>query len=346
MIELVLLTGVVVAILTIVMLCGILLMRLWLLVKERRRKRFYKVWRPLLVQCVEDVPQAVPRVSRLDRLHFLYYWNYFHESLRGEAKQRLNQVARLAGMDRTAAGMLKRGGVRKRLLAIATLGHLRERSVWNELQDLAASDHPVLSLAAARALIQIDAKAAMPVLSPLIGAREDWSPTKVAAILREAGPDLIVRPLAIAAFSAPPGMAVRLISYLEATQSKDVLPLVRSLMLRWSADDRVQAAALSLIGRCQDPQDLEIVRSYVSHSNWQVRAQAVIALGKMGVRSDETRLIAMLADPQWEVRYRAAEALAGLPFVTRDRLAQIQSEQTDDHAKEILTPFLFPLQRS
>jgi HEAT repeat protein len=75
-------------------------------------------------------------------------------SLLGEDKiVGLNQLARLAGMDRAAMKLLKAKSLRKRLMAIITLGHLGEQSAWNDLLALAQSPHPIVSLSAARALV-------------------------------------------------------------------------------------------------------------------------------------------------------------------------------------------------
>jgi hypothetical protein len=76
-------------------------------------------------------------------------------------------------MDRAAKRFLN--GLRKRLMAIITLGHLREHSAWNDLAALAQSTHPIVSLSAARALVDIDPKAALALITPWIGARADWS---------------------------------------------------------------------------------------------------------------------------------------------------------------------------
>jgi hypothetical protein len=307
----------------------------------RRRNRFHAAWRPLLVQSLTDIPQSVPRVRSRDTLTFLFYWNYFHESLLGEDKiVGLNQLARLAKMDRAAMRLLKTKRLGKRLMAIITLGHLGERSAWNDLVTLAQSSHPIVSLSAAQALVDIDPKAALPLITPWIGARADWAPPKVAALLYQAGPDLIAEPLSQAAIIATPDMAMRLLHYLEVTRCTAALPAVRTLLARESTETALRVACLKLIGQFQDPKDLALVRSFISHSDGSVRAQAVVALGTLGMPADEGRLVALLSDAQWDVRYRAAEALAHLPFMRQERLAQIQAEQTEAVARQILELFL------
>ena len=44
----------------------------------------------------------------------------------------------------------------------------------------------------------------------------------------------------------------------------------------------------------------------------------------------------MLTDTEWWVRYRAAQAIAGLPFLGPNALRQLQIRQSDRFAAEIL----------
>jgi len=325
----------------VALLAGVVALHFIKTLQLRRRNLFHATWRPLLVQSLTDSPQSVPRVRSRDILNFLFYWNYFHESLLGEDKiVGLNQLARQTGMDRAAKRLLKAKGLRKRLMAIITLGHLREQSAWDDLAELAQSPHPVVSLSAARALVDIDPKAALTLIAPWIGARADWSPPRVAALLSHAGSELIAQPLSQTVMTAAPDMAMRLLHYLEVTRCTAALPAVRSLLVRESTDMAVRAACLKLIGQFQDPKDLALVRSFIADSDERVRAQAAAALGTIGMPADEGSLIALLSDWQWDVRYRAAEALAHLPFMEPERLAEIQSQQTDTLAKQILEPFL------
>jgi hypothetical protein len=307
----------------------------------RRRSLFHAAWRPLLVRSLNDTPQSVPVVRSRDTLNFLFYWNYFHESLLGEDKiVGLNQLARLAGMDRAAMKLLKAKGLRKRLMAIITLGHLGEQSAWDDLVALAQSPHPIVSLSAARALVDIDPNAALPLITQWIGARADWSAPKVAALLSQIGSASIAPPLSEAVMSATPDMAMRILHYLEVTRCTGALPAVRTVLTRESTETTLKVACLKLIGQFQDPKDLALVRCFISHSDESVRAQAAVALGTLGMPADEGLLISLLSDSQWDVRYRAAEALAHLPLMKQERLAEIHARQDDAAARQILEPFL------
>jgi HEAT repeat protein len=76
----------------------------------------------------------------------------------------------------------------------------------------------------------------------------------------------------------------------------------------------------NVLRHLHDPDHLEIVRESCDHPVWFVRVQAVNALGRMGGPGDVDRLVALLTDPEWWVRFRAAEALLKLPFLKRDEL--------------------------
>src|SRR6185369_10606118 len=141
----------------------------------------------------------VPRLRRRDLINFLLLWNHLHESLLDEAKDRLNQIAKALGIEEIALRMLRRRSLRQRLLAIMTLGELRARSTGEEFWEIAETGGPLLSVAAARALVTIDAAGAIPRLIPILIRRDDWPIARVATVLQMAGADVISDHIARAA---------------------------------------------------------------------------------------------------------------------------------------------------
>ena len=325
--KLVLWVGVAAFAVTLLLMLQILLSRALLLRRQRRAEHFLAVWRPLLMQSLDVVPNFLPRIAHPDAYTFLSVWNYLHESLRDESKEQLNAVAHLVGMDSRAQNMLRHHSLRQRLMAIVTLGHLRQAAVWHELQVIVQHRNTMLSLAAARALLQINAEAALPILLPLMEARADWPVTRVANLLKEAGADVISQPLAQAAETAP-----RLIRYLEVAHREVVVLTVRRL-LATTQNEEVLQACLALIN---DPADVTIVRACLSHPQWLVRLEAVAALGRVGTAADEAGLAALLSDSHWWVRYRAAHSLATLPASNVLQLQRLAAAQTNPFAHDIL----------
>jgi HEAT repeat protein len=80
----------------------------------------------------------------------------------------------------------------------------------------------------------------------------------------------------------------------------------------------------------------EPVRARLADVDWQVRVQAVKALGRIGDRSDTARLALLLADREWWVRYRAAQALVELPWMKRADLDALRASLEDRYAADML----------
>ncbi|MFO0773418.1 MAG: HEAT repeat domain-containing protein [Nitrospiraceae bacterium] len=334
---------------TIMGLVGLLIV--WILVlrvsrdkEEARRKAVVALWRPLLsaslIEDVTDLPPIQPR----DMVLVMYLWNHMQESIKGDMAKGLNDIASRVGMDRTAHRYLVEGRLREQLIAVSTLGHLRNHDDWDTLVALAGTENAFLSLAAARALVQIDATKALGVLVPLISHRSDWSPLKIITMLTAAGADVAAKAVGEAAVDAPPVMAARLIRYLAATKSPHALPPLRTMLTRPDCADEVIAACLHVFGLFSDPRDLTTVRRYLDHPTWFVRLQAAISIGAMGMEEDEPRLLALLQDDKWWVRYRAAEALVALPSMTLSKLLHVQAATQDEAIRDVLKPFIYKLQ--
>lgn len=322
------------------LLLGILLLRVVRNAKDRRRRAVTETWRPLLAQCVVEIPETLPPLSHSDHLVLLYLWNHCYESIRGDARLNLRELAQRTGTAQFAKQLLHARLLRRRLLAIVTLGHLQERSIWNDLAAMLEADNAFLSMVSAKALLHIDAQAAIPLLVPVISRRKDWSPLKVVAIFEPAGADVAAEAIAKAACQATPEIGSRLIRHLAATQSQHALPPLRAQLQKGAPSDDVLAACLFLFGECSDPRDVVMIRAHLSHPTWYVRLQAASALGKVGVEEDVALLIALLDDEQWWVRYRAAEALSNLPWMTAERLTQLCDTLTTVESQEQLIFFI------
>lgn len=308
---------------------------------DQRRLAMIAMWRPILAgSLVEDIPDSLPSIHPRDRVVFLYLWNHMQESIKGESSDALCRIIYRTKMDEEVQDFLANGTMRQQLLAIVTLGHLKQASAWIQLLELARADNAFVSIEAARALMRIDAPRAIHVLVPMISSRTDWSTLKVLSFLSGAGDALVAQVLGEAALNAPPLIAVRLLRFLASMRSVGALPLIRPLLTRQPLHEDVLAGCLVLFGQCSDPYDLPTVRQHLQHPTWFIRVQAATALGKMGMEEDEAPLIELLQDAHWWVRYRAAEALSMLPSMTDDKLAILVQTLPTTEARKVLTPFV------
>lgn len=297
----------------------------------RREQAAIAVWRPHLNAALAGVaPAALPVLRRRERIVFLKLWVHLHQSVRGDASAGLNEVGYRLGCDAIARALMRRGNRPQRLLAVLALGHLRDITAWPVLLDEANRTDRASSVHAVWALVQIDPAAATRHLMPLLLARDDWALSQVATILQDAreycGPAL-----AEAIARMPPERLPRALHLAEALR----VPLPSALLaeLLRHASVEVVAAALRLAA---SPDLLGEVRANLAHADWRARVQAAKALGRIGDRSDIARLRALLGDPQWWVRYRAAQALAGMPLLSPADLDALCGDTSDRFAIDIL----------
>lgn len=328
--------GVALALMAVVMMVMVVLMRIKSAADEARTERVLKRWRPLVMKRILDVPTKMPRVAAQDWPTLMSLWNHLYESLRGDARDKLTAVGKEIGMREEARRFLASNDPRKQLLAILVLGNFKDGQAWPRAKEMVQSTNVIMSLAALRAMLMINPRVAMPVVTPLIARRTDWSPVRVAAFLSDAGEDATAKHLAKGALTLPGRDAVRLLKYIQATNARSALPAVRELVKK-SDDPGIMAAALPLL---KEAKDRDLQREMLKHPSWFVRVQAAQMMGRMGQPGDEEALMALLSDQQWWVRYRAAQAMASLPFLGLDQIRWIQAHHEDRYAREILDQVL------
>lgn len=327
------LAGVVAQVMTALLVILIVAMRISLNRRQRRELQFTSHWRPVLMVALVDPEDCeLPALPARDSISFLKLWNYLQESVRGEATDNLNQVARRLDCGALAKRLLRKGNRAERLLAILTLGNLRERESWADLLSTAKSPDKVTSFNAARALVKIDPMSGVAQLMPLVLARQDWEISLAARMLGDARAALrLFLNQGIDQLLVPE--LLRLLQILEALR----VPMPNAswqLLLKPEQAPAVLAAALRIAAA--DADLLDSVREHLDHPDWRVRSEAVRCLGRLAEPSDLPLLSGRLHDAEWWVRYHAAQALASLPFLGRDGFAALQSTVTDAAARQIL----------
>lgn len=325
-------TGFAALLLTLLLGLQIIGMRLMLRRRQRSDARALARWRPLLnAAIVGEMPDSLPPLRRAERLPFLRLWAHLQGSLRGEANEALNEVARRLGIDAYARGLLVRGNRPARLLSALVLGHLHDREAWPALLRMAEQPDNTVALTALWALVRVDPPAAADYMVPLFIAREEWALSLAAGILQQA-----TEPAAAA--------LTRLLPQLGEDKLPRALRIAEALHL--ALPGAVLGAALRSpsmpvviagLRGVRTPETLPEVRALLAHADWQVRVQAARALGRVGERADAERLVQLLGDREWWVRYRAAEALLELPALSRADLDVLRASLTDRFAADMLS---------
>jgi len=304
--------GLVAVALTFALTVAIIVLRVRLRARERRWQRFVATWRPPLLARILD-PSAkgdLPPLPARDHVLFLRLWAYLQESVRGDARQQLNDTARTLGVDATARRLLRRGSRAEKLQATLAAGYLRDAEAWDGLVDLARCLDPLLAVNAARALVQINPLRAANGLMPLLVVRTDWDLSRIAGFLADARQAFWL----LMAKSIPllrPHELPRTLLLAEALRLRLPDATVARLLQPGQPPEVVQAAL-----RLTDSLALaDEVRRCLAHEEAGVREQAATQMAQVARREDVPALAALLGDPQWRVRMAAARALGRLPFL-------------------------------
>jgi HEAT repeat protein len=301
--------------------------------RQRRMHSIESGWRSALSQAAED-PQgaSLPRIGMRDLPHFLESWNRMLESADATSAERLGTLLSLHGIDARALAMLQKRSTRLRLAAITAAGHLREVRAWDSLELLAQHPGPVTSFAAARALLRIDPRRALDVLSHQIPARGDWPLARLASVFETLGPNVVTNPLVTMLLRRPrPGLD-RVVKLARFGQPERISSIVRG-WLGSSTDPDVLMAALACI---EDRSDLPWAIGAAEHQEWRVRMAAARAIGKVGNREELPVMLQLLRDPVWWVRYHAAHGLTRLEGLAPHELDAMREGARDSFAADML----------
>jgi hypothetical protein len=309
-----------------------------------RETRLAARWNPLIAECAERVPERLPRLAARDAEAVLVLWVRAQETLRGEAQHNLNALAVRGGLAGQAERFLNSGSARRRLLAIVVFGHLRDRAKIELLERLIAEGGSLASLSAAQALLRIDESRGLARLIVAAARRDDWAVGQVAAVLMDADPARVATHLAavIRVERQKPGDGPGLAQLLRlhgTAKAEAMRPAVQDV-LALATDPEVLAAALAALWH---PADAGLARERLEHPEWIVRIAAAQALRRLGGREDLPRLARLLADGNWWVRRRAAQALCALPGVRAEELRGLAASLADRFAGDALTQALADL---
>lgn len=318
--------------LTLLLALMMVYLRIALNKRVQEERSFLAVWRPLLLSSLHSsVSATLPMLAVRDRIYFLKLWNNMMRTASGEAADNLISIAYAVGCDYFSRRMLRYGNRVECLLATLALGHMRDHASWDLLVTQTLAVDNVTSSYAFHSLVQIDAEATAQQLIPLLLAREDWPIAHVAAILQSAHSAFLL-PLLEATAEIKSVHLVRTLRLIEALH----LAVPQSTVLRLLDKRNEIETIIAALRITNDAGLLNPTRTYLSHADWRVRVQAAKVLGRIGEHADVNRLIPLLADTEWWVRYRAAQALVGMPFFSVAEVELLRDNLSDRFARDML----------
>jgi HEAT repeat protein len=304
---------------------------------QRRAERITRqeeAWRRAIHQAMEEppAPGGLAAVSDSDLPEFLMLWNRLREALAAAAADNMGELLRANGLDVRAIRLLHAGSLRSQLIAMTTLGHLRDERAWGALESLAQSGRTVVSFAAARALMRIEPRRALDALAASIVQRTDWSVARLGCVFAELGPATVTPSLTTMLISRPRAGLDRVVKLARFGDRARIAPIMRG-WLSASDDPDIIMAALDYV---EDERELPWAKGAAQHSEWRVRMAAAKALGRIAAASELATLLELLRDPVWWVRFHAAQALTRLHGMTTEELQLIRERARDSFAADML----------
>lgn len=306
--------------------------------RERHREAFVARWRPRLVgwTLAEEAPLGEPPRRGRDVLWFLLLWARLHRQLRGVARERLNTLFFSLDMTGAVLAMLDSRRVHRRLVALACLGHLASDRFWSDVAPLLEARNPLVALAAAQALVAMDARRAMARLVPLVARRRDLAMPRLQALCRQAGPDAVTPPLLEGLAAPDPAHRERLAALLGSADPARMAAWARRCLDEHHEGESLLCAALACLGTLGDPRDHARLSKALHGDSPRIRFAALKALRRQARPADEALLIPHLEDRDWWVRQAAADSLVGLPGITRERLGTLLEACDDRYGRDAL----------
>lgn len=308
-----------------------IVMRIWRELGQRRRDRFCARWEPVLHARMSGDAAPLPPLAPSERLLFLSLWLHLLGYVRDQAAAALVQTARELALPQYVMRLLERGSPWKRVIAMRAVAALRLPQACDTLLAKVMENRPRSSLAAARALLQIDPERGFAGLGHLL-SHQEWSPGAMVEIVR-AGGSQTVQKLAALVRSAPPGRAKQMVRLIELLEDQTALPALRERLVS-SHDEEEVAAILHCLGRLGQGEDRATALAFLEHGSWLIRMQAAYALGAFGLAQDLDRLLPLVRDRNWWVRYRAAQSLLRLAGAAA--VATMRAGEPDPYARDML----------
>lgn len=328
-------TGIAALFLTLMLAAEIVWLRYKLRRRQRSEQRTIGRWRPVMAAASLGVQtDPLPNLRSWDYLPYLKLWTHLQASMRGEAAEGLNTLARRTNADAIARRLFSKGNRAEGLLATLVAGYLRDSESWDQLARRIDSKDGTESIYAAWAMVQINPAQAAALLVPAAIGRDDWPMSKLVLIMQDGGAAVMTPFVEALDHLEGPGLqrALRIAEGLRV-----YLHLELHERLLDSEDYEIVIAALRVP---VPPSLLPQVRYLARHDDWRIRLHAARTLGSIGQPGDVDILRDMLGDRQWWVRFRAAEALTSLPFLTAEQVKAIGDASSDPYAGSMVRQVL------
>ena len=315
-----------------------LVLRYFRLKREQRARDVDEIWRPYcFAAMVNDMPEQLPALNPADARIVTDIWLDCVERIRGfESTHGLGVLAMRLRLHEHLLPQLRSGKTDLKLQALLALGAMKETRALPLALSMLDNDYPLMSLAAARALVEIDPHNGVGMVLDRLD-NPGWPALRIGQLLKLAPAKLLHAEFAKALETWPASRLGKLLEILHALAESEFHQVARHVMKRFPDDTRLLAIILQL----DDDPDLHALAVRMSqHEDASLRRIALAALGRVGTSRDQALLLSALDCDDWQQQQTAARALAQLPGLQRDAalamLPTLRHQSARQHWREAL----------
>jgi hypothetical protein len=245
--------------------------------------------------------------------------------IRGDGRVRLARVFHAVGVTAVLKRRLVTGDERARTLAVETLPLLADETTVETLTCALGDRSSDVRLAAAMSLAEVDALPPLPELIDALDVGDAHQSRRLMDLFRQVAVDRTHELLALASDEERP-LLIRTaaVEALGSTGNYSLVTKIAEIASRARTSDHpLISQCVRTLGELRHPRGAQVVSWALQSPDWQVRAEAAEAAGRIGLVQEAPRLGALLADDVWWVRLRAGEALAQLGDQGRQALEDL-----------------------
>ena len=255
-------------------------------------------------------------------------------ALRGTEHEKIVGLAgRLGLVERDFRNLRSRNRWRK-AQAAENLGHYGGVDSTASLSELLDDEDETVRAVAARALSRLGTCEAAEALAKRLTSASELTSLRMAENLERIGPLAIESLLELIESEEDEKrrgqvLAAQILGNLRVQEARTAL--CRAIQRPWNTDLRAQATLA--LGKIGDPEDVPMVLEATRDNSWPVRTQAANALGMIGETSAIPTLESLMEDQGWWVRFNASRALANMGTEGEKALARML-ETPDRYARD------------
>lgn len=256
--------------------------------------------------------------------------------LRGSERERLARLAEEAGLVERYCRALRARGRWRRARAAENLGYFGGPRTADPISRLLKDRDETVRAVAARALARIGTPEAAEALARTLNDPSELTRLRMAENLERIGSPALESLIETLGHGSPPArlLAARVLGNLRAFDARPAL----CEALREGPFPDLRAQAALALGKVGDPEDVPALVEAAEDEAWPVRAQAASALGMIGDVSNIPKLQELTLDKEWWVRLNASKALANIgPAGERALAGLLESEDRFTRDRAVAT---------